>query len=393
MSPMEPPEESPFSKILVIGALALLLVVICVCGYVIYGFAVQPPDPDLAAVTPTPEATPTLQPTPTSTTQPTLQTSPTPEATPTSRPVYQFDTQITKGIKVVTPGISGNFVVYDEIVGKDNYSVHIFNTVSLIDDVIATGNVRSYGCIGNGKVGLLYGDDNRIMLYDIESHGQVLATPQKLIPRKYPSIFADKLIYTANDGAYNPTTGWLDIFSLYEFEFAYNNYNLWANPAQEPHEPRGYGSYVTWWYINGDNREIVLFKHDSSPLVTKVISPAGVSSDHPRIYGNRVVYHSNVGGIDHIYFYEISAGITRKVTDLGKQYNADVYENKIVYDDYRDNDWNIYVYDPTTGQEQQLTNEPHDQMAPQVYGSNIIYIDNRNYGPNEPSWDLYIMQA
>jgi beta propeller repeat protein len=392
---MEPPGESLLSKIMVVGALALLLVIIGACGYVIYGFVNPPPDPDAIAITATITPSPTLSPTPTPapalTPQPTLQINPTPEATPI--PAYQDDFRITRGIKVVTPGIWDTFVVYDEIVGTDNYSVHIFNTVSYIDDVIATGNVRSYGCIGSGKVGLLYGDSNKIMLYDLESHKQTLATPDNNIPRAYPNIFANKLIYTGNDGAYNPATGWIDIFSLYEFEFVDGNRNLWTNPKLEPNEHRGYGSYVVWWQINGNGRDIILFKYDARPCTSKVISPAGTGSDHPRIYGDTIVYHSIVGGTDHIYFYDIPGGFTKKVTDIGEQYYADVYENRIVYDDNRENNWNIYVYDRSTDQERQLTSEPHDQMMPQFYGSNIIYMDNRNYGPDKQGWDLYILQV
>jgi len=390
---MEPPEDSLFSMILVAGALVVLLVIISACGYVIYGFINQPPDPDSVAIaaTVTPFPTHVLTPVSTPTPQPTLQINPTPEVTPT--PIYQDDFQITRGIKVVTPGIWGTFVVYDQIVGTDDYKVHLYNTVSRIDDVIATGNLRSYGCICSGKVGLLYGEDNRIMLYDLESRKQTQATPNKNIPRLYPSIFGNKLIYTGNDGAYNPATGWLDIFSIYEFELADNNYNLWANPAIEPHEPRGYGSYVVWWQINGNARDLILFRHDTRPCTTKVISQQGTISDHPRIYGNTVVYHGIVGETDHIYFYDIPGGFTKKVTDNGKQFYADVYENKIIYDDNQFGNWNICVYDRSTNQEQMLTNEPHDQMMPQIYGSNIIYMDNRNYGPDENGWDLYILQV
>ncbi|MGA9138842.1 MAG: hypothetical protein WBZ29_01365 [Methanocella sp.] len=392
MSPMEPPEESLFSKIIVVGALALLLAIICACGYVIYGFISAPGDQDPAAVaaTTTPSPMPTVA--PTDILMPVQQATITPTPSPTPTPVYQDDVQITSGIKVDNPGIWGTFVVYDEVVGMNNYKVHLYNTVSRIDDVIATGNVRSNGCIGSGKVGLLYGDDNRIMLYDVESRKSTQATPDKNIPRMYPSIFEGKLIYTANDGAYNPTTGWLDIFSLYEYEISVGFYNMWGNPALEPHEPRGYGSYVVWWQINGNGRDLILFRHDSLPCTSKVISQPGTSSDHPRINGNTVVYHNTIGGTDHIYIYDIAGDFTKKVTNVGKQYYADVYGNRIVYDDDREYNWNIYIYDRSTEQERPITNEPHDQMMPQIYGSNVIFLDNRNYGPDNPGWDLYIMQ-
>ena len=54
--------------------------------------------------------------------------------------------------------------------------------------MIATGNVRSYGCIGSGKVGLLNEDTTIIKLYDIATKKQISATPSNKIPRTYPSI-------------------------------------------------------------------------------------------------------------------------------------------------------------------------------------------------------------
>jgi beta propeller repeat protein len=42
--------------------------------------------------------------------------------------------------------------------------------------------------------------------------------------------------------------------------------------------------------------------------------------------------------------------------------------------------------------EVQLTNEPHDQMMPQIYGDYVIYMDNRQYDNNDQGWDLYVLK-
>lgn len=309
-----------------------------------------------------------------------------PEPSQEAPVTYQYDIQITKNLKIAPPpGIWEQFILYDEIAGKNNYKVHLYNTQTMMDEVIASGNVRSYGCIGSGKVGLVYMDDNRIMLYDITSRDMKQSTPNKNIPRLYPFIFDNKLIYTGNDGGYNPITGWQDIFSLYEFEFQDNSYNLWAANVTEPRELRGYGNKVVWWSPSGNDKSISLF--DIKTCKANVVSPGGAQSDHPRIYGSVIVYHSIIGGKHHIYSYDIDTGHTEIVTNLGKQYSADIYEKKIVYDDLRDGNWNIYMYDRSNNRETQLTNEPHDQMSPQIYGSSIIYMDNRNGG-----WDIYLLR-
>ncbi len=150
----------------------------------------------------------------------------------------------------MSPGIWERYIVYDEYVGKDNYKVHLYDIPLKADEVIATGNVRSYGCIGSGKVGLLNEDTTIIKLYDIATKKQISATPSNNIPRAYPSINSDQLIYTGNDGSSNPVTGWLDIFSVYQYDFASGNMNLMAHDIPQPNEPRSDGSYVVWWDVN-----------------------------------------------------------------------------------------------------------------------------------------------
>jgi beta propeller repeat protein len=258
------------------------------------------------------------------------------------------------------------------------------------DVVIATGNIRSYGCIGSGKVGLLNEDTTIIKLYDIVSKKQISGTPGNNIPRAYPSINSNQLIYTGNDGSSNPVTGWLDIFSIYQYDFASGNMNLMAHNIPQPHEPRSYGNYVVWWDINEGTRNIVLY--DKRTSQGRNINAAGAGSDHPRICGDIVVYHSVVGGADHIYSYDIGSDVTRGVTSEGMQYYADVNGNRIVYDDNRDGKWDIYMFDRSTMQETRLTTEPNDQMMPQIWGDYIIYMDNRNYDFNNQNWDLYVLK-
>jgi beta propeller repeat protein len=74
------------------------------------------------------------------------------------------------------------------------------------------------------------------------------------------------------------------------------------------------------------------------------------------------------------------------------QYYADISGSRIVYDDNRDGKWDIYMFDRSTMQETRLTNEPNDQMMPQISGSYVIYMDNRNYDSSNSGWDLYVLR-
>jgi hypothetical protein len=90
--------------------------------------------------------------------------------------VYQNDTQVTAGMNVMQPfGMWDHYIVYDEKWGNDeSYFIHVYDISTGNDLTIATGNVRSYGCVGgeanNGKVALVFGGVyNQIKLYDINS--------------------------------------------------------------------------------------------------------------------------------------------------------------------------------------------------------------------------------
>lgn len=386
MRPSEPPEEGIFTKILVFGALAVLLLILVACAFFIYGF-VNPSQDDPVYPTPTPlpthttviTSTPTPTPviTPTPKPVPTLQIEPTPEATPAPVIDYQFDTRVTDGIKISTPpGIWSRYIVYDELIGDNNFKIHIYDLKSLGDTVIATGNVRSNGAVGAGKVALLYGDDNTIKLYDLESKATQVITPAKNFPRAFPNVFGDYVVYTGYEGGYN-------IFSLYAFRLSDGLNSMWAVNVPEPREPRGYDNYIVWWDIANGKKELILY--DIKKISSKTIGEE--NCDHPRIYDQYVIYH---GPDHHIYLYDISSGKSRKIVEGGRQYSADIYGSKIVYDDNRNGNWDIYSFDLSTGKETQITNEPHDQMSPQIYGDNVLYMDNRN--SLNGNWDIYTIR-
>jgi len=388
MRPIEPPEESTFSKVMFFGTLIILVIILCACAYFIYGY-INPSPGDDPTSTAVPASTPTTiskhttvlstsTPKPTSkpTSKPTLQIGPTPVATDMPAIENESDTKVSSGLKIaVPPGIRDNYIVYDEIVGNDSYNIHLYDTQLLSDQIIDSGNVRSFGAIGCGEVAIWNGTDNIMRLFNISSKSMVIASPCKNSPREFPNIFDNKLIFTSNDG--NMT----DVFSIYSYIMQDATMDLWAKNVSEPLEPRGDGNNIVWWNQNNESRDVILYNIEN----VSWIKIAGDSCDHPRISGNLVVYHNSDD--NHIYLYNIQNGTTRKVINTGRQYSADISGSRIVYDDNRDGNWNIYMYDDATGKEQQLTNEPHDQMSPQIYGDQILYMDNRN-----GDWDIYMMK-
>lgn len=68
--------------------------------------------------------------------------------------------------------------------------------------------------------------------------------------------------------------------------------------------------------------------------------------------------------------------------------DIDMYQDKVVWVDKRDGNWDIFMYDLTSQQEVRITNDPTDQFDPKVCGNRIVWLDNRNALPTQ-HFDIY----
>ncbi len=58
--------------------------------------------------------------------------------------------------------------------------------------------------------------------------------------------------------------------------------------------------------------------------------------------------------------------------------NPDIEGNIVVWQDNRNNNWDIFGYNLTTQKEFQITDESHDQTNPAISGNVVVWQDNRN---------------
>lgn len=284
-------------------------------------------------------------------------------------------------------GIWEHYIVYDEKASDGSIKVRLYDINSRQERVIATGNVHSYGTIGNNKVALIYPETNVIKLYDIPTQKAAQASPSNDAPRSSMVISGNYLLYCEDDGSIDPITKtWVPTYCVYLYNMNDGTTSSIRSNIGKPIDIRMYGSNVVWTTPDGEGSDILLFDIRSNPLKVITITQNSASNNHARIYGDKVVYHSDVDGTHHIYIYDIPSGSTDQMTSGSKQLSADIYGNTIVFDDYRDGNWNIYTYDLTTKAIKYLTYQPSDQLSPIIFGKHVAYLDNRN-----GNFDVYTM--
>lgn len=113
-----------------------------------------------------------------------------------------------------------------------------------------------------------------------------------------------------------------------------------------------------------------------------------VKSDQivPTIYGDRIVWQDNRNGNWDIYMYNLSSSTETSITaNESNQTEPAIYGDRIVWQDDRNGNWDIYMYDLSTQKETQITNELTDQVSPDIHRDRIVWQDERN-----ENWDIYM---
>ncbi len=123
---------------------------------------------------------------------------------------------------------------------------------------------------------------------------------------------------------------------------------------------------------------VIVLAAPTESLISTNISSATV----PAISGDYIVWQDNRNGNDDIYLYNIITGEESRITtDLENQWNPKIYRDIIVWQDFRSGFGtpSIYAYNITTGgPELQVSDGSSSQTVPIIFGNRIVWSDDRS---------------
>jgi len=155
------------------------------------------------------------------------------------------------------------------------------------------------------------------------------------------------------------------------------------------------GIYYEVVFTVSDNEHTVNQKVILSTVVMQETQVTINPSDEydPAIYGDKIVWEDRRNGNGDIYLYDLSTQQETQITaNTYSQCRPAIYGYKIVWDDYRNGNWDIYMYDISTQQETQITTNPSIQNGCAIYKDKIVWDDYRNRNWNIYMYDLSTQQ-
>jgi len=101
------------------------------------------------------------------------------------------------------------------------------------------------------------------------------------------------------------------------------------------------------------------------------------TASNPDIYGDKIVWQDNRNGNWDIYIFDLDAETEIHTTNLTNQTVPAIYGNLVVWEDERNGGHDIYVEDLSTRMQTRIS-ESGEAHNPAIYGNRIVWQDERN---------------
>jgi beta propeller repeat protein len=271
------------------------------------------------------------------------------------------------------PAVHGTRIVYAD--GRNgNYDVYTFDLSTGVETRLTTGTAtQQHPAVSDSFV--VYGDWStptvEIRAVDLLTGADFQITPSDgKGSESVPSLSGHRVVYGSNRADNH------DIF-LYDLRTRQEVPLRTELKASSTDADIG-GDLVVWAenWGGGDDPDIML--HDLNSGATTQIPSGPAWQGRPATDGAKVVYEDNRNGNTEIYLYDPATQTERRITsNAADQRNPDISGNLVVWEDYRHGNAEIYALDLATGVEHRITSNWANQVQPSVSGNRIVWHDGR----------------
>jgi beta propeller repeat protein len=190
---------------------------------------------------------------------------------------------------------------------------------------------------------------------------------------QYPAVYGDRVVWA------HPESG--DVLIQGYMLSSGTSFELFTSSSPLKEHLQIWGDIVIWVHWNHD-RDI--YGYDLSTGEEILIAAHLNEQNNPYIHENLVVWQDKRDFNWDIYLFDLSTLEEQYIAGPGNQTTPSVYEDYVVWTDDRGGNEDIFGHDLSTGEEFQITTDSHSQRNPSIYGDLVVWEDNRH-----GTWDIY----
>ncbi len=218
---------------------------------------------------------------------------------------------------------------------------------------------------------------NDIFIYDLSSSSsvehQIVAGAS--INEHSPYINGNWVSFTTNEGD----------SEIYYHDIALDTTTKLTNNALSDYESAINDNYIAYVHYDGNDREVMVY--DRATPETRQLTDDNLSSSNVTLSDSNVAYVTGQSSNDAVL--SLYDAVTKSTVEVAN--NVSFYYDErpsmdgdfLVYMGWDGNDWEIYVYQISSGVKTQLTNNNLDDRYPRVHKSKIVWQQNDNINPKD----------
>ena len=290
------------------------------------------------------------------------------------------------------PVIDGNYIVYQDTRGGGLSDIYLYNRITKTE-IALTSDPAVESIDPDISWNRVVWADNRdgnweIYIYNVTTPE---VDPQPLFvwegDQIEPAIHGDVMVFS--DKKPSPSS-----YNIYLFEFNTGVLTRLTDDTDgDQRNPDVFGNYAVWQDQRSGDWDIYMYQIDTQQETQVTDDPAYQSN--PAIYGNRVVWQDYRNGNWDIYLHHITFGLgnafynfdfpvySQSIGNLNAfdQIHPAIYGDYVVWEDYRNGNWDLYLYtfiNDIVGWPSLILNEDFDQKNASIFEEFVVFQDERD---------------